>query len=383
MSRKQRRERHPVAVTDLVAVGISSVIVFGAASYFDVFDYLHQQAAKHEEWHLGELFVLTAFLAVAMCVFSVRRWSETRHLLRERKPGDPQSMKDGGGGIEPVAKPLDCPSLTVLLAEGNVLNVREVVRLLESDGHVVQCVANGREAVQAVACENFDLLLMDIQLPEMDGLEAARAIRQKEHGTGRHLAIIAMTSEVRTRDDQRYLQAGINDYLSKPIDPEALRAALCRWGAVSTAAASAGKSDGLPLAEEPSPAVVGPAAVAQPREFEPKVLDLDGLRARVEDDLDLMVEMLELYLDSSPVLMEEIEAAIETRDAPRAARAAHGMKGVLRNLCATPCAEAAAELETVAHASDFAAAQQKLVGLKERYDELRGVVVGAVQRRNA
>ena len=368
-----------------MAVGISSVIVFGAASYFDVFNFLHRQAVKHEAWHLGELFVLTAFLAVAMCIFSVRRLSETRHSLRERKLGASQSSKNGadsGNGIEPVARPLACPSLTVLLAEGNVLNVREVVRLLEGDGHVVQCVANGREAVQAVACENFDLLLMDIQLPEMDGLEAARAIRQKEQGTGRHLAIVAMTSGAGPKDDHRLSQAGIDDYLRKPIAPEALRAVLCRWGTLSTSSASAGKSDGLPLADEP-PAVVGPAATAQPREFQPKALDLDGLRARVEDDLDLMVEMLELYLDSSPVLMEEIEAAIESRDAPRAARAAHGMKGVLRNLCATPCAEAAAELETVAHAGDFAAAGQKLVALKERYDELRGVVVGAVQRRNA
>jgi two-component system, sensor histidine kinase and response regulator len=107
--------------------------------------------------------------------------------------------------------------LRILLAEDHIINQRVAMRILESQGHTVVLANNGREAVAAVAQENFDLVLMDVQMPEMDGLEAAAAIREQELGTGRHLLIIAMTAHARKEDRERCLAAGMDDYISKPI----------------------------------------------------------------------------------------------------------------------------------------------------------------------
>jgi CheY-like chemotaxis protein len=116
--------------------------------------------------------------------------------------------------------------LRILLAEDNVINQRLVMRLLEKQGHTVEVVSNGREALAAVVERPFDLVLMDVQMPEMDGLEATAAIRAQEHQTGQHLPIIALTANAMKGDAEVCLAAGMDDYVSKPIRMEALRAAL-------------------------------------------------------------------------------------------------------------------------------------------------------------
>ena len=116
--------------------------------------------------------------------------------------------------------------LRILLAEDNVINQRLVMRLLEKQGHTVAVVSNGREALTAVAERPFDLVLMDVQMPEMDGLEATAAIRAQERQTGQHLPIIALTANAMKGDTEVCLAAGMDDYVSKPIKVEALRTAL-------------------------------------------------------------------------------------------------------------------------------------------------------------
>ena len=116
--------------------------------------------------------------------------------------------------------------LHILLAEDNVINQRLVMRLLEKQGHTVEVVSNGREALAAVVRRPFDLVLMDVQMPEMDGLEATAAIRAQERQKGQHLPIIALTANAMKGDAEVCLAAGMDDYVSKPIKIEALRAAL-------------------------------------------------------------------------------------------------------------------------------------------------------------
>jgi CheY-like chemotaxis protein len=112
--------------------------------------------------------------------------------------------------------------LHVLLAEDNVVNQRLAMRMLEKRGHQVVVVTNGRDAVSAVDGGEFDLVLMDVQMPEMDGLEATRTIRAKEAGSGSRIPIIAMTAHAMKGDRERCLLAGMDDYVSKPVQPAEL-----------------------------------------------------------------------------------------------------------------------------------------------------------------
>ncbi len=125
--------------------------------------------------------------------------------------------------------------LRVLLAEDTIVNQRLVAQLLKKDGHDILIVGNGREAVAAALGSEFDVLLMDIQMPVMDGFEATAIIRQAEQDRGRHIPIVAMTAHTMKGDEQKCIDAGMDDYLSKPIDFADLRAMLQKWAPPDTA----------------------------------------------------------------------------------------------------------------------------------------------------
>jgi CheY-like chemotaxis protein len=116
----------------------------------------------------------------------------------------------------------------VLLAEDNLVNQKLGVRLLEKRGHAVAVAANGRETLEALAREPFDLVLMDVQMPEMDGFETTAAIRRAEGRTGKRVPIIAMTAHAMKGDRERCLRAGMDGYLAKPIQPKELYDAIDR-----------------------------------------------------------------------------------------------------------------------------------------------------------
>ncbi len=260
------------------------------------------------------------------------------------------------------AGPLAGPGrpLRILLAEDNVVNQKLAVRLLEKRGHTVAVAGNGREALKALENERFDLVLMDVQMPEMGGWEATAAIREKERLTGGHLPIVAMTAHALKGDRERCLAAGMDAYVPKPIRPEVL----------------------LQVMESviSAPAISPETASADAGETQPAraVLDEPALLARMDGDMPLLLELAALFLAECPKLLEDIRNAIAKGDAKALRGAAHTLKGSVGNFAAKQACEAALTLETMASASDLSRAQdtyailQGEIALIER--QLRGLV---------
>jgi len=218
--------------------------------------------------------------------------------------------------------------LRLLVAEDNPVNQKLAVRLLEKRGHEVVVAANGREALDALARGPVDLVLMDVQMPEMDGFEAAAAIRARERaaGSGPRLPIVALTAHAVKGDRERCLAAGMDGYLTKPLQAAALFETIER----------------LAFAKEAPPAP--PSAPS---------LDRDTALARCEGDVELLADLAGAFLASAPAQVLAIDEALARGDAKALERAAHALKGAASNFGATGAVEAAFALEGRARAGDL------------------------------
>jgi CheY-like chemotaxis protein len=197
----------------------------------------------------------------------------------------------------------------VLVAEDNATNQKLIKALLKQRGHRVSMVGDGRQAVKRATREKFDIILMDVQMPEMSGLEATSAIRQHEHGTGRHTAILALTASAMAGDREACLAAGMDAYVSKPLRPEELFStidALCASGDSA--------STGSPATEKPAPPVAS-------------TIDLDALLAGFGGNRRLVNEVVDVFLEDAPKMLDRIRAAARVRDLVELASAAHALKG--------------------------------------------------------
>jgi PAS domain S-box-containing protein len=226
--------------------------------------------------------------------------------------------------------------LNVLLAEDNVVNQRVAVGLLSKRGHEVTVAGNGREVLAAFDAGRFDVVLMDVQMPEMGGLEAAAAIRERERQTGGHIPIVAMTAHAMAGDRERCLAAGMDGYLAKPIDPLALFAAIEKGTAMS---------DSLP-----SP------------------VDRVALLARLGGDEDLMRDVAHLFVEDCRERLEAIKSAIDRMDADLLRKEAHTLKGSAANVSADELSEAARVLESMGAAKALEGADAAWRRLSETAD---------------
>jgi CheY-like chemotaxis protein len=226
----------------------------------------------------------------------------------------------------------------VLLVEDNELNREVATGLLQDARLVIDTAENGQVAVQMVAEHNYDLVLMDMQMPVMDGLAATRAIRLKPEFQS--LPIIAMTANVMESDRDKCTEAGMNDHLAKPIDPQALFAALLRWI----------KPRGDLGADAPRDTIAAPGRLGEPAgSFEATPFQIAGVDTRsalrrTGGNPKRYEILLRKFAESANV--EEIREAHASGDTATAARAAHSLKGAAANLGATAVANAAAEVET-------------------------------------
>jgi signal transduction histidine kinase/CheY-like chemotaxis protein len=210
----------------------------------------------------------------------------------------------------------------VLLAEDNPVNQKVAVGLLSKRGHHVTVVGNGRDAIAAVEQARFDVVLMDVQMPEMGGLEATAVIRDRERQTGRRLRIVAMTAHAMKGDRERCLAAGMDGYLAKPVDPDALFAT---------------------VEETEAPDGVRPHSAETVPSF-----DMADLRKRTGDDESLAADVIRLFSEDCPVRMKAIREAVRDRRAGELRNSAHALKGAASYVSARRVVEAAAELEHLA-----------------------------------
>jgi len=191
-------------------------------------------------------------------------------------------------------------------------------------------VANGREALLMLEEQEFGLVLMDVQMPEMDGFETTRIIREKEAGTNKHLPIIAMTAHAMKGDRERCLAAGMDGYIAKPIRPAELAEGIER------------------LTARPDTPPAKP-----PEKSSDDCIDWQGAWANLEGDRELLKELAGLFLDDLPQQMQAIHQAVAKAQAHDLERLAHRMKSSVGNFAAKPAFEAAFTLEKVARQENF------------------------------
>jgi two-component system, sensor histidine kinase and response regulator len=245
----------------------------------------------------------------------------------------------------------------ILLVEDNEINKRLACAMLGKLGYSPDSASDGFEAVRAASETRYDLILMDCQMPGMDGFEATRKVRDSEKGSRRHVPIVALTANAMASDRDRCLEAGMDDYLAKPLRPGGLREAVARWVAsaatTDTDAAEAGPIDAKALAS------VEGATVQRLPILDPEIMaDIRSLGVDSADDT--LGPLVELLLKQTEEQLPMIEAAMVAGDAPTLVSLAHTLKGASRNLGARLLGEVAAEMER--RAREGAAAQDDLLG---------------------
>ncbi|MBI4962366.1 MAG: response regulator [Desulfomonile tiedjei] len=247
--------------------------------------------------------------------------------------------------------------LNILLAEDNPVNQTVALRMLERMGHSVSLVENGKEALETIKLAGFDLVLMDVQMPLMDGLEATEALREWEKTTGKHVRVIAMTAYAMKGDEERCLAAGMDGYISKPISAQRLYEAI---------------EDMIDQTKKPGENVAASAV-------KPEALDKLVILDRVGGDTELLKEIVDLFLEDYPDLLVKIREALQTKDSQLLEKTAHALKGSVGNFGAESAVQAALNLENMGRNQDLAEAPQTLVNLEKELERLREELAGFVK----
>jgi CheY-like chemotaxis protein len=250
----------------------------------------------------------------------------------------------------------------ILVAEDNPTNQKVALKTLEKLGYRADAVPNGREAVTALQQVAYDLVLMDCQMPEMDGYAATRAIRSADSAVSNpNVPIIAMTAHAMEGDRERCLEAGMNDYVAKPVDPQALAEA------VETGLTNGNKTHRSDPKAEEGEAEHGPA---DPGASDRDVFDRSALLERLMGDEELAADILAGFLDDAPQQIGVLREAVDHGDAQRVAGQAHTLKGAAGNIGAFALQQAAAALEAAGKENDLAAARTALQAAVQALDAL-------------
>ena len=278
----------------------------------------------------------------------VRR-AELLEAIQAALGGSPEVLPDRTA----EAAKVPCRSLRILLAEDNLVNQDVAVGLLEDMGHTVTVVGNGREAVSASQAERFDLIFMDIQMPEMSGYEATSEIRKQQRQTGKDVPIVAMTANALKGDAEKCIQAGMDEYVSKPISGERLAEVIAKVMSSVPPPSTAERGAGAP------PEVARDAAVD-----ESPVVDYEQLLHRCSGKPAIVSRVLDRFLETAAQTFEQIQQAMAQDDIQQARLHAHSLKGAAANISAESLSAAASEMERLAEVGAEGAARSWLPGLQ-------------------
>jgi PAS domain S-box-containing protein len=251
--------------------------------------------------------------------------------------------------------------LRIVVAEDNAVNRRLLATLLRKRGHRVTAVDNGRAAIEAIDRQGsggVDAVVLDVQMPEMSGLEAARAIRDRKDPASARLPIVALTAHAMPGDRQRCLDAGMNAYLSKPIDADALFETVERLGAAT------GRTEHRTRRSARSAAVS-------------VVFDLQAALKHTGGDRRLLGEMIALFRSDCPTYLTRIRRALRQKDGDALKMAAHGLKGALSTVGSQRGRELAADLEAIGSTGRFDEADRRYARLREHLKRLEGAFAAA------
>ena len=313
-------------------LGVQFVIVLGSAL---------RREEKGERLDSEVLSCLTKPVKQSELLDAVRSGSgiPTRSGARRAAPGRPQRIK---------------PALHILLIEDNPVNRRLAQHVLEKEGYTVVAEDNGAAALKTLERKRFDLVLMDVQMPRMDGIETTTAIRNREKITGGYTPIVALTAHAMVGDRERCLKAGMDGYLIKPIQPATLLEAIER----------------LHLAG-------GRSKRAQ---VEKIVLDRTTLLERVDGDMQLLGEITNLFLQQCEPLMASAREAMKTGNAGRFAYDIHTLRGMFRSLSATAAQEAAGKLEELDLVKNLEKVQAAYALLEQEAQALKAELGGMIDK---
>ena len=263
----------------------------------------------------------------------------------------PQAVPTRLGTVEESAVMERLKGLRVLLAEDNAINTKVAIQILSRLGCAVTSVENGKLALEAMATTSFEIVLMDVQMPEMDGLEATRRIRRSDL-PHKNVPIVALTANAMNGDRELCMAAGMSDYLSKPVKPADLTAVLMKWLAP-------GETEGV--------------EVTHAKKLKTPVFDSNYLTIECGLDPLIVNSILADFLSSTTELVEQIVHAAKAKNAAGLQQACHALKGAAKSIGAMQLAEACDALESL---NDMAAsdARELVSGLESHYKSLTGVL---------
>ena len=279
-------------------------------------------------------------------------------MLQAESESTDKVKQDDHAVQEPQLQPL-----SILLAEDNSVNQLLVLRMLEKRGHSITLANNGHEAVQRSADQDFDLILMDMQMPIMDGIAATMLIRQREQPGSKQVPIIALTAHALSMYRDKCLAAGMNDYLLKPVRPRELMQMIAKW---------------VPHALKPvdeQPTLADGATFELTAEEEVQVADREAAFKRVDHDHTLMADLVDAYFQDAPRLLELMQTAVQEKNETQLHLHAHTLKGLVGIFAAQKAFQLALQIERLAKDKNLLEAQTLLPELHSEMQRLNHVLL--------